>query len=182
MATKKMAKARAARKRRAPGGEMTDRKRLFVKEYLVDLNATQAALRAGYSAKTANAQGGRLLRDVSVRTAIENGKAARADRLAVSADRVIKELARIAFGDPRDVMSWGPDGVALKDSSALEDDEAMQVAEVSQTTSATGGSLKLKKHDKVKALELLGRHIGMWNDKLDIGLHTVTIKDYTGRS
>jgi len=61
---------------------------------------------------------------------------------------VLSEIAKIAFGDPRDVMAWGPDGVVLKDSASLTDDQAMQVAEVSETTSATGGTLKLKKHDK----------------------------------
>ena len=55
----------------------------------------------------------------------------------------------------------------LKDSASLTDDQAMQVAEVSETTSATGGTLKLKKHDKVKALELLGRHLGMFTDKVE---------------
>lgn len=165
-AKKNTAKARAARK---PRKALSEKAVLFVKEYLTDLNATQAAIRAGYSAKTANEQGARLLVNVSVRSAIESAQAERAGRLDITADKVLKEIARIAFGDPRDVMAWGPGGVELKDSAGLDEDQAMQVAEVTQTVSATGGSMKLKKHDKVKALELLGRHLGMFTDKLEHG-------------
>lgn len=146
---------------------LTPKKARFVAEYLVDLNATQAAIRAGYSAKTANEQGARLLTNVSVRSALTEAQQARAARTEITQDRVLKEIARVAFGDPRDVMTWGPEGVVLKDSSSLTEDQAMQVAEVSETTSSSGGSLKLKKHDKVKALELLGRHLGMFTDKIE---------------
>lgn len=93
-------------------------------------------------------------------------KAAAANQVTV--DRIVRELARIAFGNKRAVMSWGPGGVTLKDSEALSDDEAALVAEVKETTSATGGSLSLKTHDKVKALELLGKHVGMFADKVEL--------------
>lgn len=141
----------------------------FVAEYLKDLNATQAAIRAGYSAKTAASQGERLLRNVEVQRAIQAAQLARQQRTEITQDRIISELAKIAFGDPRDVMEWGPNGVKLRASSELTAEQAAQVLEVSETTSASGGSLKLKKHDKVKALELLGRHLGIFTDKFEHG-------------
>ncbi len=93
-------------------------------------------------------------------------KAAAANEVTV--ERIVRELSLIAFGNKRSVMTWGPTGVKLKDSEGLTDDEAAQVLEVKETTSATGGSLSLKTHDKVKALELLGRHVGMFTDKMEV--------------
>lgn len=93
-------------------------------------------------------------------------KAAAANEVTV--ERIVRELALIAFGSKRAVMAWGPDGVKLKDSAALTEEEAAVVAEVKETTSATGGSLSLKTHDKVKALELLGKHVGMFADKVEL--------------
>lgn len=151
------------------GAKLTAKQDAFVREYLIDLNATQAAVRAGYSAKTALQQGPRLLGNVGVAAAIAAAQQVRSARTEITQDRVLKEIARVAFGDPRDVMTWGPGGVTLKDSATLTDDQAMQVSEVSETIGATGGgSLKLKKHDKVKALELLGRHLGMFTDKTEL--------------
>lgn len=86
----------------------------------------------------------------------------------VTVERIVKELALIAFGSKKAVMHWGPKGVQLIDSDTLTDDQAALVAEVKETTSQTGGSLSLKTHDKVKALELLGRHVGMFIDKTEL--------------
>ncbi len=97
---------------------------------------------------------------VSARVAFLGAKAAAANDVTV--ERVVRELARIAFGDRRDLMEWGPDGVRLKDSGELTHDQAAAVAEVSETTNLHGGSIKIKTHDKVKALELLGRHLGVF--------------------
>src|SRR6478736_4951624 len=112
---------------------LNDRQRRFVEQYLVDLNATQAAIRAGYSAATASEQASRLLANVKVAAAIAEAQAARSRRTEVTADRVVLELARVAFGDPRRVLSWGPGGVKLRPSDELTDEEAAIVAEASQT-------------------------------------------------
>jgi phage terminase small subunit len=164
---------------------LTAKQEAFVREYLIDLNATQAAIRAGYSEKTAGATGFENLKKPEIASAIAAAQQVRSVRTEITQDRVLKEIARVAFGDPRDVMTWGPGGVVLKDSATLTDDQAMQVAEVSETTSATGGSLKLKKHDKVKALELLGRHLGMFTDKTELsgaegGPLTVVVRRFGG--
>ena len=144
--------------------KLSPKQEVFVQEYLKDLNATQAAIRAGYSEKSASRIGIELLNKNHVREAVEKGRAKRAERTEITADRVVTELAKIAFADPRDLMEWGPNGVALKDSSTLTEEQAAGVAEVVE---GSGGALRLKKHDKVKALELLGKHIGMFRDRVE---------------
>lgn len=148
--------------------KLTPKQQRFVEEYLVDLNATQAAIRAGYSPKTAGQIGDRLLKKAETQQALAERMKAREQRTEVTQDRVVKELAKIAFGDPRNVMTWGPTGVKLKASTELTDDEAAFVSEVSETTTEHGGSLKLKTNDKLKALELLGRHLGMFKEKVEV--------------
>lgn len=142
--------------------KLTDKQTAFVREYLLDLNATQAAIRAGYSERTASRIGPQLLGKTWVREAIEKAQAKRARRVEITADRVVAELAKIAFSDPRDLMEWGPDGVVLRPSVELSDDQAASVAEVAENNAG----LRLKKHDKVKALELLGKHLGIFADRV----------------
>ena len=100
---------------------------------------------------------------------IAEAQAARGRRTEVTADRVVLELARVAFGDPRRVMSWGPGGVKLRPSGELADEEAAIVAEVGETTTREGGSLRLKTVNKLGALKLLGQHLGMFGERADPG-------------
>ncbi len=144
---------------------MTPRQRRFVEEYLVDLNATGAAKRAGYSARSARNRGYRLLQNPAVAAAVARAQDKRAARTQVSADRVVTELAKVAFGDPRRLLSWGPDGVVLRDSSELTEAEAALVSEVSETrTAAGGGTRKVKLHCKLTALNALGKHLGLFGN------------------
>jgi phage terminase small subunit len=145
---------------------VTPKQERFVQEYLIDLNATQAAIRAGYSAKTAYEIGRQNLRKLEKKIAIAQSE--RSKRTEITADRVLKELARIAFVDLRKVFRWGPGGVTLLPSDGLSEDEAAIVAEVSETTTESGGSIKGKRFDKLKALELLGRHLGLFVDRTEI--------------
>ena len=96
---------------------LNDRQARFVAEYLVDLNATQAAIRSGYSARSAYSTGERMLRNAEVAAAIAEAQAARSRRTEVTADRVVLELARVAFGDPRRVMSWARSGCSAGTSA-----------------------------------------------------------------
>ncbi len=143
---------------------MTPRQRRFVQEYLIDLNATQAATRAGYSAKSAASRGCRLLRNPAVAAAIEKAQAKRAQRTRVSADRVVTEIAKVAFGDPRRLFSWGPGGIELRESSELTEAEAALVSEVSETRTAAGGTRRVKLHCKLTALNALGKHLGLFGN------------------
>jgi phage terminase small subunit len=89
----------------------------------------------------------------------------RSERTEITADRVLQEFSRIGLSDMRDFLSWGPDGVKVKDSGALTEDQARAVAEVSETK---GGPVRLKVHDKQAALVNCARHLGMFAERLDI--------------
>ncbi len=147
--------------------KMTDKQKKFVEEYLIDLNATQSAIRAGYSPKTANEQGARLLANVSIQEAISKAMAERSRRTGINQDRIVQELARIAFVKITDVVD--PDGEI--NTNASDDDLAcIESYKVEDSDSVNGSSSKreVKLASKIKALELLGKHVGMWNDKIQI--------------
>lgn len=144
--------------------ELTPRQRRFVDEYLIDLNATAAARRAGYAEKWAGSQGFQLLQKPHVAAAIAAAKSDRSARTRVTQDMVIAEYACLAFADIRAFVDWGPDGVALKSSDALDDEQARCIAEVTETRTQHGGSRRVKLHDKKGALDALARHLGMFTD------------------
>ena len=136
---------------------LTDQQRRFVEEYLVDCNATLAAGRAGYSARSARQAGARLRALPHVRRAVEAAMAARSDRLGVSQDRVVLELARLAFADMRDFASWGDGCVRLRPSEELTEDQAACVSEIVETP---GKGVRVKLFGKQPALAALARHLG----------------------
>lgn len=171
----------------AKGKKLTPKQARFVDEYLIDLNATQAAARAGYSKHTANEQGSRLLANVSVHSALTAAMKAREQRTHITQDRVLKELARLAFSDIR--KAFHDDG-RLKLPQELDDDTAAALAGIDTVTSSVPGgeeaplsltTKKVKIADKNASLTLAMRHLGMLNDKLQIDAPMVRIKDYTGR-
>ncbi len=143
------------------------KQRLFVAEYLTDFNATAAYRRAGYTARgnSAEVNASRLLRNAKVAAAIDEAIEERLKALGVTSYRVLEELSRLGFSDIRDYVEWGPDGVRLKESAELTDAAAAAVAQVSQTPSQYGDSLKFKLHDKKGSLELLGKHLKLFTDK-----------------
>lgn len=147
--------------------KLTDKQKKFVEEYLIDLNATQSAIRAGYSPKTANEQGARLLANVSIQEAISKAMAERSRRTGINQDRIVQELARIAFVKITDVVD--PDGEI--NTNASDDDlaciESYKV-EDSDSVNASSSKREVKLASKIKALELLGKHVGMWNDKIQV--------------
>ncbi len=142
--------------------DLTDKQKLFVSEYLVDLNASRAAERAGYSKDSAGEIGYQLLQKTSISRAISKAFKRRAKRTQVDADRVIKELARIAFASIGDLARWNADTVSLVDSEELSDDDKAAITEIVRTES---GQVKIKISDKLTALEKLGRHLGMFQSK-----------------
>jgi phage terminase small subunit len=147
---------------------LTTKQQRFVEEYLVDHNATQAAIRAGYSERTACEQASRLLANVKVKAALREAVKKQSERTQITADRVIQELARIGFADSRKVFEWGPEGVKVRPSKDLDDETAAAVAEVSETRTDAGGTIRVKLADKVAALTLLGKHFGAFTDKTEI--------------
>lgn len=149
--------------------KLTEKQKRFVDEYLIDLNATQAAIRAGYSVKTANEQGSQLLAKLSIQQAIAEQMAERSKRTGVNQDRVVLELAKIAFVKMSDIV----DGQGRIKSDASPDDLAcIESVKYKSFENDTGSSeeREVKIASKLKALELLGKHLGMWNDKLDVNI------------
>jgi len=145
----------------------------FVQEYLVDLNATQAAIRAGYSRKAAQQHGSRVKRRPHVRERIEAAMAERAERTGIRQDRVIAELARLAFSDIRDVADWDGEGVRVKDSQGMGPKQSACIAEIAETPTKEGRKLRVKLHGKTRALEMLARHLGLFAKEPPQGGDTV---------
>lgn len=144
---------------------MNPKQRRFVEEYPVDLNAAAAARRAGYSEKYASQRGWRVLRNPEVRRAVEAAMAERAERAAVSFERVIHELSRIAFASGGEYFDWGPHGVTLKDKSLLSLDRQAAIAEMSHRVTGSGSSVRFKLCDKLGALKELTRLLGYGPDR-----------------
>lgn len=141
----------------------------FVDEYLIDLNATQAAIRAGYKkTEYTDTNANKLLENTRIREAIDKAMAERSKRTGINQDRVIQELARIAFVNPQNVIN-AEDGSVRKD--ATEDDLACIQAVKVKTMSGDKGyseEREVRLNDKMKALELLGKHLGMFTDKVEL--------------
>jgi phage terminase small subunit len=145
-------------------GKLTARQARFVEEYLADLNAKQAAIRAGYAERSAASTGYRLLQHAGVAVAIRTALAQRARRARIDADRVLTELAHVGFYDARELCDHDgrplplqrlPDGAA----------KAVSAFEVVSRRAAGGGVelvTKVKFYDKLAALEKLGRHLGLY--------------------
>jgi phage terminase small subunit len=148
--------------------KLTKKQAIFVEEYLVDLNATQAAIRAGYSGKTADQIGAQLLGKTLVGEAIAVRMKDREARTQITQDKVLREIARVALADPRKVMSWGPAGVLLVASELLSEDDAAIVSEVSESFTENGRTLRVKLSDKLRALDMLGRHLGLFKEKIEL--------------
>jgi phage terminase small subunit len=140
----------------------------FCQEYIVDLNATKAAIRAGYSHKTASSQGERLLRNVEIQAEIQRLQSERSQRLDITADDVLKDLAAIAFTPISEVLTVEDGTVTLNDSSEWSDDAHKAVEAARQ--SKDGFSIKMV--NKLAALEKLGHHLGLFSD-LNVALNTL---------
>lgn len=149
---------------------LTARQAAFVAEYLIDKNATQAAIRAGYSAKTASSQAERLLRNVEIKRAVEEGLAKLAGKLEITAERVQLERARLALFDPRKLFH--ADG-RPKDIKELDDDTAAAIVglDVLEQFEGTGENRvfvgyvkKYRLATKDPSLTALERHFGQ-NEK-----------------
>lgn len=139
---------------------MTDKQERFCEEYMIDLNATQAAIRAGYSPKTANEQGSQLLAKLSIQNRIAQLQAEQSRRTGVSTDRVVRELAKIAFVNAADLID--PKTASLKSDASHDDLAAVQSVKV-KTFGEDGLEQEVKLADKLRALDLLGKHLGMFN-------------------
>lgn len=151
--------------------QLSEQRQRFVNEYLIDLNGTQAAIRAGYSVKTAQEQASRLLSNVMVQQAIAKRMAERSKRTGINQDRVVLELAKIAFVKMTDIVD---DHGRIKGTATDDDLACIESIKYKESDNEFGGSVEreVKIGSKLKALELLGKHLGMWNDKVDLNITT----------
>lgn len=150
---------------------MTEKQKIFADEYLIDLNATRAYRVAYPSVKkdeVAAVNGSKLLRNTKVQEYISDRMQERQQRTEVTQDMVVKELAAIAFARATDYVEIRSNGVCstvvIKPTVDLTDQQISAIAGIKE--GANGIEIKL--NSKEKALELLGRHLGMWNDKLKV--------------
>lgn len=146
--------------------KLTKRQQVFVAEYFKDMNATRAAIAAGYSKKSAESQGSQLLKHPKVSAEIAKKSASLLGKAEITAEKVLEEIGNVAFLDPRKFLN--PDGT-LKEFASLDADVACAIAgfEVSETGNDKKARVrKIRLADKLKALELYGRYFKLFADKL----------------
>lgn len=171
---------------------MTPKQKCFVREYLIDLKAGPAYRRAGYKGddNVCAVEGHKLLKNPNIAAAIQKAMDKRAERTEITQDMVLQELAKIGFADMRKLLRWTgnlpnmdegeaeetgevsisvANFVQLFDSDELSEEIAGAIAEVSQTKT---GALKVKLHDKQAALVNIGKHLGMFKERIE---HSGTI-------
>lgn len=164
--------------------KLNERQERFCNEYLIDLNATQAAIRAGYSERTAAAQAARLLTNVNIQTYIQQRKQDRVERTEITQDMVLRELALIAFSNAADYAAVVERQAMIEGVLLFDDDgnpvmyrtvEPVLTAELTENQKRALAVIKkgrdgfeVKPYDKVRALELLGKHLGMFTDKVEM--------------
>lgn len=178
------AKKANPRANRPADDNLTAKEEQFCREYLVDLNATQAAIRAGYSERSAKQTAYRLLERDRVQARVKSLMDRRAQRTEITADRVLQEYAKLAFANQIDFFEVTEDGRVVVDLARLTPDQAAAIQEIRQeaTTVVEQGdgedgkdahlltlNTKVKLHDKKGALDSIARHLGMFNDKLQLG-------------
>jgi phage terminase small subunit len=151
---------------------LTPKQQRFVAEYLIDLNATQAAIRAGYSRKCAEVEGPRLLGNVRVAAAVQVGAQKRLNERGLSADRTLEELRRIAFSDVGQLFTDDGSLIPLRELPP-EVRTALASVEVVMKNAAAGDDkidrvLKVKYWDKNKALTDLARHFALLVDRVEV--------------
>jgi phage terminase small subunit len=149
---------------------LTPKQERFVAEYLIDLNATQAAIRAGYARSGARTEGARLLADADISAEVAVLMGERAERTAITAERVLQAIAAVAFGDIRGMFD---DYGALVRPGDWDDATAAAVDGIDIVTVAKGeGAVehvaKIKRMDRLKALDMLARHLALYNDKIEV--------------
>ncbi|HLI19819.1 MAG TPA: terminase small subunit [Stellaceae bacterium] len=140
-----------------PSAPLNPRQLFFVAEYLVDLNAKEAAIRAGYGRARAASRGYELLRMPAIRGAIAEAMAQRAQRTGITAERVLDEYAAVAFADMRDFADWGPRRMRFTPKRRLESDDTRRIAEIVDGGAKLNGLRRVKLFDKQAALDSLAR-------------------------
>ena len=145
--------------------KLTDKQQRFVDEYLIDLNATQAYIRAGYkNYDSAGVEANKTLNNPKIKQAVDEAMAERSRRTGVNQDRVLTEIAKLAFINISDVVDL--DTGLIKPGATKEDLACIQSIKIKPTE--FGEEREIKFYDKKGSLELCGKHLGMFKDKLEV--------------
>lgn len=147
--------------------KLTEKQKVFCREYLVDFNGTRAAIASGYSKKTAYAVASENLRKPQIQREIQRIADKKLKENGDPIQRIILELQLIAFGDYQDLVQWDENGIEKFVPSKKLGNKSRIVSEISQTTTTSGGSVKIRTYDKIKALELLGKYHKIFSDKIE---------------
>lgn len=147
--------------------EVTEKQKVFADEYLIDLNATRA-YKVAYPAvkkdEVAAVNGNRMLRNAKVAEYIAERMQDRQKRTEITQDKVLQELAAVAFSNATDYVEVRDNTVIVKDTASLSDTQIKALSGIKESR----GGIEVKLNDKLKALELLGRHLGMFKDKVEV--------------
>ena len=147
--------------------KLTPKQQRFADEWLIDMNGKAAAIRAGYSPKSAEQQASRLLSNAKVRAYLDERMAEHSTRTGVNQERIIRELARIAFLDPTQLVNM--DSAELLDDTSADDRAAIASVKVKTMSGETEMiEREVRFADKIKALELLGKRFAMWLDRQQV--------------
>lgn len=159
--------------------QLSERQKRFCEEYIIDLNGTKAYMRAGYKPKNNNVscvQSSKLLSNANITAYIHELRTKQQEITGITANKVLTELAKIGFSNIKDYLSYDAEGVEFKSSEEVNNSEVISSIESQKTITRSGGqgenkeetervNFKLKLYDKVKALELLGKHLDIFNEK-----------------
>lgn len=144
--------------------KLTAKQQRFVDEYLIDLNATQAYIRAGYkNFDSAGVEASKTLNNPKIRQAVDEAMAERSRRTGINQDRIVQELAKLALVNISDVIDL--ENATIKEGATREDLACIQSIKIKPTE--FGDEREVKFYDKKGSLELLGKHLGMFKDKLE---------------
>ena len=170
--------------------KLTNKQKMFCKEYLVDLNASQAALRAGYSKRNHDKIGHQLIEKTRIKAKIQEEMNKRGRRIEITADKVLQEIARLALSNMQDYVIVDEKGFAYVDLSKLTREQAAAIQEIhtdevleddyehldakGKPTKRTVRKIKFKLSDKSKNLELLGKHLKLFTDVIEHQLPKIT--------
>lgn len=147
---------------------LNPKQKTFCAEYLIDLNCTKAAERAKYSKKTARSIGQRLLTNVDVQKEIQRLMKEREKRTEITQDRVLEELAILGYSNIKDYIAASTKGfIVFKDMDKITEKEARAIESIK--VNVKEGRIEFKLHSKTKTIEMIGRHLGMFVDKFDVG-------------
>lgn len=155
---------------------LNHRQERFCEEYLVDGNATQAAARAGYSRKTAAIQGWELLQKPKIKERLQVLRQEQSRRVQIHADRVLAEVAKIAFADLGDILDFSGGTLALRPANTIHEDARRALASVKVRRQVEGSGeesrqvelIEFRLASKLEALEKLGKHLGIFREQVDL--------------